>query len=108
MKLHDLITLSSRESVSDGAGGQTPGELTELYELYANVKPMGGTLGLQYQQLTGTKGYEIWIRTDFDRKPDRGYIVTYQGIYGDLTLVIEDIDVGTRYTKLTCRDQNTL
>jgi hypothetical protein len=108
MKLHDELILYQRVFTSDGAGGGTPGALTKIASPWGNVRPMSGFIALQFQQLTGSKGYEVWIRTDFDLKPDRGYIVTYSGIYGDLNLIIQDIDVYKHMTKLTCKSENKL
>jgi head-tail adaptor len=108
MKLQDEIKLYSRAATSDGAGGMTPGALTEEYSLFADVKPMSGSIGMQFQQLTGTQGYEVWIRTDFDREPKRGYIVRYSGIYGDLDMVIQSVGVYKNKTKLICQSENKL
>jgi len=102
MKLNDYIVIYERASVSDGAGGMTPGALTEKYQCYASVKAMGGMLGMQFQQQTGSQGYTVWMRTDFDREIQRDYLVTYKGIYSDLNLVIQNIEVENKYTKLTC------
>ncbi len=106
--MNDEIQLYSRTAVSDGAGGKTPGTLTEEYSLFANVKPMSGSIGMQFQQLTGKQGYEVWIRTDFDREPEREYIVRYSGIYGDLDMVIQSVEVYKNKTKLICQSENKL
>ena len=108
MKLNDYIKISERASVSDGAGGKTPGALTELYECYADVKAMGGMIGMQFQQQTGSQGYTVWIRTDFDREIKKDYLITYQGIYGDLNMSIQGVEVDKNYTKLTCKRENTI
>jgi SPP1 family predicted phage head-tail adaptor len=108
MKLNDYIIIYERASVSDGAGGMTPGALTEKYRCYANVKPMGGMLGMTFQQQTGSQGYTVYIRTDFDREIDREYLITYQGIYGDINMVIQDVAPDRQYTKLTCKRESTI
>jgi len=108
MKLHDYIIIYERETTDDGAGGKEPGDLDEKYQCYANVKPLSGLIGMQFQALTGSQGYDIWIRTDFDRKVQRDYIVRYQGIYGDLDMVIQSVAAGKHFTKLTCKSENKL
>jgi len=106
MKLESKIIFYERSSASDGAGGRTPGVLTEVTWMWGNVKPLSGSMAMQFQSLTGTQGYEIWIRTDFEREPDRKYIIGYEGIYGNKTMVIQGIEIGKYYTKLICSDEN--
>ena len=43
----------------------------------ANVKPMSGFIGMNFQQTYGTQGFTIIIRTDFSFEPDRKYIVAH-------------------------------
>lgn len=105
MQLNDYITISERAAVSDGAGGKTPGALTELFACHAQVKPMTGMIGMQYQQITGTQGYHVFIRTDFTREIKRDYLITYKGIYSDINMVVESIEIGRNYTKLTCKSE---
>lgn len=108
MKLHEYIYFYDRAAASDGAGGKEPGSLTLIAEMYADVKPMSGLLGMQFQQLRGSQGYEVHIRTDHDREPERDYLVRYEGIYGNIDMVIESVQVGKTYTKLICRGENSV
>jgi len=108
MKLHEYIYIYEESATSDGAGGKESGTLTEQYRLYAKVRPLGGLIGMQFQQLTGSQGYEVWIRTDFDRKIKRDYIVRYEGIYGNIDMTIQSVEIDKYYTKLICKSENTI
>jgi len=108
MKLQDELILYSRESSPDGAGGQTPEELINVMTLWGNVKPLVGAIGMSFQQMTGTQGFEIVIRTDFDFPPDRQYLVGYQGIYGEQIMLIHSVQIDKYYTKLITRSENKL
>ena len=108
MILNDYIYFYERAAASDGAGGKEPGALTLISEMYASVKPMSGLLGMQFQQLRGSQGYEVVIRTDHDREPQRDYLVRYEGIYGDIDMVVESVNVERRYTKLICRSEGSV
>ena len=106
MKLQDELILYEQASVSDGAGGMTPSPLTEITKLWGSVKPLSGSMGLQFQQMNGVHGYEVIIRTDFDRLPDRNYIIGYKGIYGELSLFIIFPMIDKHYTKFICKGDN--
>jgi len=108
MILNEYIYFYERAAASDGAGGKEPGVLTLIAEMYANVKPMSGLLGMQFQQLRGSQGYEVHIRTDHDREPERDYLVRYKGVYGDIDMVIESVYVGRQYTKLICKSESSV
>lgn len=106
MKLHDVVILYEREVTSDGAGGKIPGDLVEVTRLWSNVRPLTGMIGMQFQTLTGTQGFEIITRTDFDFVPDREYIVGFQGIYGERIMIVHSVQVDEYYTKIICRGEN--
>ena len=108
MKLQDELILYDQKSVSDGAGGRTPSPLTEITKLWGNVKPLSGGMGLTFQQMNGTQGYEVIIRTDFERLPDRNYIIGYNGIYGEMLLFILYPMIDKHYTKFICKGENKL
>lgn len=108
MKLHDELILLERESVSDGAGGKTPGQLTKICDLWGAVKPLSGFIGLSFQQMTGVQGFEVMIRTDFTFAPEREYILIHKSIYGDKAMMIHSTEIGQYYTKLTCKSENKL
>jgi hypothetical protein len=106
MNMHDIIrTYQPGERVSDGAGGYTYTHVNAK-TIYANVEPMRGNLGLYFQQLTGVKGFNVHIRTDYGRMPQIGHKVEYDGIYGKFTMLIHDIDIGKTRTKLICKSEN--
>lgn len=100
-----LYTQGNR--TSDGSGGSFVEKLNER-KMFANVKPMSGNFSMNFQQLTGSKGYNVWIRTDFNRQPQTGDIVEYEGIYGTLNLIIHDINIGRTRTQLLCRSENRI
>lgn len=108
MKLQDKLILYERESESDGAGGQTPGDLTAITELWGNAKPLSGMIAMTFHQLNGSQGFEVIIRTDFDFAPDRKYMIGYQGIYGEQTMLVHSVEIGKYYTKLICKSENKL
>lgn len=108
MNMHDIIrTYQPGERISDGAGGYTYAHMNEQ-TIYANVKPMTGNFSMNFQQLTGTKGYDVWIRTDYARMPQIGHKLEYDGIYGKINMLIHDIDIGRTRTKLICKSENRL
>ena len=108
MNLHDEIRLYTQGNrTSDGAGGSIVERVNER-PMFANVKPMSGNFAMNFQQLTGTKGYNVWIRTDFDRQPQTGDVVEYEGIYGKLDLLVHDINIGRTRTQLLCRSENRI
>lgn len=98
----ELRIYTQGNRTSDGSGGSTV-ERTNERKLFGKVKPMGGNFAMNFQQLTGSKGYDIWIRTDFGREINIGEVVEYEGIYGQIDMIIHDIDVGKNKTKLICR-----
>lgn len=106
MRLHDSLILYSEASVDDGAGGKTPSAPVEEARLWGNVKPLGGMMGMTFQSLTGVQGYSVTVRTDFDRRPDRKYLIKYEGIYGDLWLTIHSVEVDRFFTKFICKSEN--
>lgn len=108
MKLQDELIIYERTSISDGAGGQIPGALTQVNTQWGSVKPLSGYIGMQFQQTYGTVGFEVTIRTDFDFEPDRTYIIAYKGIYGDQYLSIIYPEIGKYYTKFICKSENKL
>jgi len=108
MKLQDELILYEQNSVSDGAGGMTSAPLTEITKLWGNVKPLSGSMGMNFQQMNGVQGYEVTIRTDFDRLPDRNYILGYIGIYGERSLFILYPVIDKHYTKFICKGENKL
>jgi len=108
MKLHSELILYEQSSVSDGAGGMTPSPLTEITKLWGSVKPLSGSIGMNFQQTYGVQGYEVTIRTDFDRSPDRNYILGYNGIYGEKNLFIVYPLIDKHYTKFICKGENKL
>ena len=83
MRLNERLILYERATASDGAAGKTPGVLTEVTRLWGKVTPLGGLIGMQFQQINGTQGFEIITRTDFDFVIDREYIIVFEGIHGD-------------------------
>jgi SPP1 family predicted phage head-tail adaptor len=108
MNMQDEIRLYTQGNrISDGTGGSTVTRINER-ELFAYVKPMSGNFSMNFQQLTGTKGYEVWIRTDFDRQPQTGDVIEYEGIYGQIDFFVHDIEVGRTRTKLLCRSANRI
>lgn len=108
MKLQDRFILYSRNVASDGAAGMTPGTLTEVMKLWGNVKPLGGMIGMQFQMINGTQGFEIMTRTDFDFIPNREYILIHEGIHGNMQMLIHSVQVEKHYTKLICKSENKL
>lgn len=106
MKLHDRLILYERTVTSDGAGGKKPGVLVEVARLWGNVRPMGGLIGMQFQQINGTQGYEITTRTDFAFDINREYIIVYEAIHGDQQMIIHSIQTEKNYTKLICQSEN--
>ena len=108
MKLQDRMTLYSRTVTSDGAAGMTPGALVEVQKLWGNVKPLAGMIGMQFQMINGTQGFEVIIRTDFDFPPNREYILVHEGIFGNVQMLIHSVQVEKHYTKLICKSENKL
>jgi hypothetical protein len=108
MKLQDSIKIYERLSTSDGAGGKIPGSLTLVTTIWGSVKPLTGFIGMTFQQINGTQGFEIKIRTDFDFPPHREYYVGYEGIYGEQLMLIQSVEIGKYYTKLVCKSENKL
>jgi hypothetical protein len=106
MKLQDRVTIYERLSTSDGAGGRTPGTLSQVTWTWGNVKPMSGFIGMTFQNINGTQGYEVIIRTDFDFPPEKTYYLGYEGIYGEVLLLIHSVQIDKYYTKLTCKSEN--
>jgi hypothetical protein len=106
MKLQDALILYSRTVTSDGAGGKIPGVLVKVCDLWGNVKPLTGMIAMSFQQLTGTQGFEIITRTDFDFEPDREYILGYEGIYGEKIMIIHSVQIDKYYTKFICKGEN--
>lgn len=104
MKLNDEITIYREDAVSDGAGGYT-GEVTQvkITDMYAKVKAMSGSIALNYYQITGTQGYEVTIRTDFNLEPKRKYIIDYYDVYDTTRLIVNSIEIDVNYTKLICQ-----
>ena len=108
MNMHEQIRLYTQGNrVSDGTGGSRVSRINER-EIFANVKPMTGNFSMNFQQLTGTKGYDIWIRTDFDRQPQVGDVIEYDGIYGQIDMIVHDIEIGRTRTKLLCKSANRI
>ena len=106
MNMHDEIRLYTQGNrASDGTGGSTVERINER-QIFAHVKPMSGNFSMNFQQLTGTKGYDVWIRTDFDREPKVGDVIEYEGIYGQIDLLVHDIEVYRNKTKLLCKSEN--
>lgn len=108
MKLQDYLILYEQVTESDGTGGQRLSDPVEIGRLWGNVKPLTGNIAMTFQQLTGTQGYEVTFRTDFERKPDRVYYLEYEGIYGNVKLFIHSVQVDKHYTKLICKSENRL
>ena len=108
MKLQDKIKIYERVSTSDGAGGRTPGALTEVTWVWGNVKPMTGMIGMTFQQINGTQGFDVTIRTDFDFPPEREYYLGYESIYGEVILLIHSVQIDKHYTKIIARSENKL
>lgn len=108
MKLQDELILYERETTSDEAGGKIPGDLTKVCDLWGSVEPLTGMLAMSFQQLNGTQGFKITIRTDFGFETDRQYIIDYKGIYGERFMSINSIQIGKYYTKLICKSENKL
>jgi len=108
MKLQDELILYEQKSVSDGAAGMTPSPMTEITKLWGSVKALSGSMGLNFQQMNGVQGYEVVIRTGFDRRPDRNYIIGYNGIYGELHLFIVYPIIDKHYTKFICKGENKI
>jgi len=108
MKLQDRLILYTRTVASDGAAGKTPGVLVEVTRWWGNVKPLGGLIGMQFQAINGTQGFEIVTRTDFDFAPNREYIIGFESIYGEQIMLIHSVQVDKHYTKLICKSENKL
>jgi hypothetical protein len=106
MKLQDALILYTRIVTNDGAGGKIPGALVKVCDLWGNIKPLAGMIGMTFQQLTGTQGFEIVTRTDFDFEPNREYILGYEGIYGELIMIIHSVQIDKHYTKFICKSEN--
>jgi SPP1 family predicted phage head-tail adaptor len=106
MNLNEEITIKRDSRTSDGAGGFTATTST-VADLWGKVETLTGSLALEFQQLTGSKGYNVWIRTDFDREIKTKDKVVWSSIYGDKTLTINDMDIGKNFTKLVCQDDKT-
>ena len=106
MKLQDSIKIYERLSTSDGAGGRTPGALSLVTTTWGNVKPLSGFIGMTFQNIQGTQGYDVTIRTDFDFPPERTYYLGYEGIYGEVLLLIHSVQIDKHYTKLICKSEN--
>ena len=108
MNLNDEITIYNQASrTSDGTGGSTTTNVA-VGKAFANVQPMTGNFAMNFMQLTGSKGYNVWIRTDFNRQPQVGQVIVYEGIYGNINLFVHDIEVGRTRTKLLCRGENRI
>jgi len=108
MKLQDRMILYSRNTASDGAAGKTPGALVEVMKIWGNVTPLQGMIGMQFQMVTGTQGFEIMMRTDFDFPPNREYILVWEGIHGNQQMLIHSVQVMKHYTKLIAKSENKL
>ena len=108
MKLQDRITVYTRTVAEDGAAGKTPGALVEVTKWWGNVTPLEGLIGMQFQAITGTQGFRITIRTDFDFPPNREYLLGYEGIYGELMMIIHSVQIDKHYTKFICKSENKL
>lgn len=106
MKFQDRISVNTRNTTPDGAAGQTPGSLTEVTKIWGQVKPLAGLIGMQFQAITGTQGFEILLRTDFDREINREYILVHEGIYGDKLMLIHSVQINKHYIKLICKSEN--
>jgi len=106
MKLHDELIVYEQVTVSDGAGGKAPGDLTEVTRLWGAVKPLSGMMAMTFQQTYGTQGFEVIIRTDFLFAPDRTYMIEYKGIYGNQIFSIAYPIIDKHYTKLICKSEN--
>ena len=63
-------------------------------------------MAMQFQQMYGSQGYEVTIRTDFDFQPDRTYMIGYYGIYGEMILSIVYPLIDKHYTKFVCKAEN--
>ena len=111
MNLREEITMYRDVRTSDGAGGYTTTR-TEVAELFASVKPLSlrsaASLGLDFNQLKGTQIYEVAIRTDFNRIPGATYSLDWKSIYGTLTLVVNSIELGLKFTKLICTHETRI
>ena len=108
MRLQDELILYEQKSVSDGSGGMTPSPLEEVAKLWGNVTPLSGMVGLNFQQMNGVQGYEVTVRTDFERLPDRNYVFGYNGIYGETMLIIVYPLIDKYFTKFICKGENKL
>lgn len=92
-KARDRILLQQQSNVSDGAGGFTTTWVDLLdgdtfdNKIYAIVKPMQGSRGLQYQQTVNFYPYSVIIR--FNRSLD--YNANYRFILDDKVFVIHSI-----------------
>ena len=107
MNLNTNIRIYYQPTTSDGAGGtEADGDPVLTDQVWGNVKPMNAFLSMQFMQLTGTQGYEVWIRTDFRRVPDRSYYLECEGIYTDLRFWIQAVEVHSNKTKLICTGEN--
>lgn len=103
MNLNEEITIKRDNKTSDGAGGFTS-TTSIVADVWGKVESMSGSLALGFQELTGSKGYNVYIRTDFDREIKTKDKVVWSSIYGDKILTINDMDVGKNFTKLVCQE----
>jgi hypothetical protein len=53
------ITIYERASTSDGAGGRIPGSLSLVTTTWGKVKSLSGFIGMTFQNINGTQGYEV-------------------------------------------------
>lgn len=60
-KLRDRISLINYSTISDGAGGTTATERTDI-TLWAKVTPLSGSRGIDGGQITLNQVYEVLIR----------------------------------------------
>ena len=105
MNLREEIIMYKDVRASDGAGGTTTTR-TKVADLYADVKPMTGHMAMTFQQITGSQGYTVWVRTDFNRVIDTTYTLDWQGIHDTLTLAVNSVEMGLKFTKLICKNEN--
>ena len=111
MNLRESIVMYRDVRTSDGAGGFTTVR-EEIGPLFADIKPLSvnrmAYLGLEFNQIKGTQMYEVWIRTDFDRIIDTTYLFVWEGIYGNLTLMVNTVELHRNKTKLICTYENRI
>ena len=105
MNLNERITIYEPSIESDGTGGQVK-TLNKVVECWANVKPMSGNLALNFQQLTGTQGYEVTVRTDFNIVFGIPYEIEWEAIHGTQKLLVNVVQQDKNYTILICRSEN--